>query len=156
MLIMADTYSQIYIQLVFAVKGRQSLITENMEAPLYKYISGIIENQKQKLYIIGGMPDHVHILVSINPSVAISALVREIKEHSTKFINSQNLIVGKFQWQEGFGAFSYSKSQVPNVIEYIKNQKQHHAQKTFKDEYLEILNKNEIKYKEEYLFEWAN
>lgn len=152
---MSDTYSQIFIQLIFAVKGRQSLVTEKIKEPLYKYISGIIENQKQKLYIIGGMPDHVHILVSMSPSVSISSLVREIKEHSTKYINSQNIIVGKFQWQEGFGAFSYSKSQLQNVVDYIKNQEAHHEVKNFKDEYLEILNKNEIQYKEEYLFDWV-
>ncbi|MBL7891227.1 MAG: IS200/IS605 family transposase [Bacteroidia bacterium] len=153
---MADTYSQIYIQLVFAVKGKQSLITEKVKVPLYKYISGIIENQKQKLYIINGAPDHVHILISMSPVISISSLVREIKEHSTKFINSNSFITGKFQWQEGFGAFSYSKSQVPDLIEYIKNQELHHAKKSFREEYLDLLNKNEIKYKEEYLFEWLD
>ncbi|MBI2271287.1 MAG: IS200/IS605 family transposase [Bacteroidetes bacterium] len=153
---MADTYSQIYIQLVFAVKGKHSLITESIKVTLYKYISGIVQNQKQKLYIINGMPDHLHILVSISPGIAISSLVREIKEHSTKFINTNSQLTGKFQWQEGFGAFSYSKSQLPDVVEYIRNQEVHHAQKSFRDEYLDLLNKNEIKYKDEYLFDWLD
>ena len=153
---MADTYSQIYIQLVFAVKGRQNLITDTIKAPLYKYIAGIIEKQKQKLYVIGGMPDHIHILVSMSPSISISSLVREIKEHSSKYINSNSMVVGKFQWQEGFGAFSYSKSRLPILIEYIKNQEAHHGKTSFKEEYLELLTTNEIEYKIEYLFDWVN
>ncbi|CAM3600396.1 IS200/IS605 family transposase [Flavobacterium chungbukense] len=150
---MADTYSQLYIQIVFAVKGRQNLISKIWKDEIYKYITGIITNQKQKLIAINGMPDHIHILVGIKPNISLSDLVRDIKSSSSKFINEQKWINGKFEWQTGFGAFSYSHSQLTNVIKYIENQEQHHKTKTFKEEYITFLKLFNIDFKNEYLFE---
>jgi putative transposase len=152
---MSNTYSQIYIQVVFAVKSRQNLISENNRDELQKYISGIIENRKFKLFAIYCMPDHTHIFVSMKPSILLSDLVRDIKTSSSKFINDKKWIRGKFQWQNGFGAFSYSHSQIDKVVKYILNQKEHHQVKTFKEEYIELLEKFNIDYKKEYLFEWV-
>lgn len=149
---MADTYSQLYIQIVFAVKGRQNLISKNWKDEIYKYITGIITNQKQKLMVINGMPDHIHILVGIKPNVSLSDLVREIKSSSSKFINEQKWINGKFEWQKGFGAFSYGHSQLSNVIKYIENQEEHHKIRTFKEEYIEFLKLFDIDFKDEYIF----
>jgi len=149
---MANTYSQLYIQIVFTVKGRQNLISKNWKDEIYKYITGIIVNQKQKLIAINGMPDHIHILVGIKPNVSISDLVRDIKSSSSKFINEQKWINGKFEWQTGFGAFSYGHSQLTSVIKYIKNQEQHHKTKTFKEEYIAFLKLFNIDFKNEYLF----
>jgi putative transposase len=151
---MPNTYAQLYIQLVFSVKGRQNLIHENHREELEKYISGIIANLNQKLYAIYCMPDHVHILVSIKPDIRISDLVRDIKANSSRFINEKKWIAGKFQWQEGFGAFSYSGSQLKNVVNYILNQPEHHKTKSFREEYLSLLNEFGIEYKTEYLFEF--
>ncbi len=151
---MSGTFSQIYIQVVFAVKGRESLIQTTWEEELYKYITGIIRNKGQKLLAINGMPDHIHILVGLKPSCCLSDLVREIKKSSNDFIKEKGFIKYKFNWQEGYGAFSYSHSALDNVIAYIENQKQHHRTKTFKQEYLEFLEKFKIEYKNEYLFEW--
>ena len=151
---MPNTYTQLYTHIVFAVKGRTCIIHNDIQDRIYKYISGIIANLNQKLYIINGMPDHVHILVSMKPTLALSDLVKEIKEHSTKFINKEKLIAGKFQWQEGFGGFSVSHSQLGVVINYIKNQEEHHKKRTFKEEYLEMLQRYCVDYKDAYLFEW--
>jgi REP element-mobilizing transposase RayT len=151
---MSPTFSQIYIQVVFAVKGRASLINVEWEEELYKYIAGIIRNKNQKLIAINGMPDHVHILIGLKPSACLSDLVREIKKSSNDFINEKKFLNGKFYWQEGFGAFSYSYSSLGNVINYIEKQKEHHHTKSFKDEYKELLCKFEIEFKDEYLFEW--
>ena len=150
---MPNTYSQLYIQIVFAVKGRQSFIKEEFRNELQKYISGIIREKKQKLYAIYCMPDHIHILVSIKPDIAISDLVRDIKSNSSSFIKQKNFI-NDFSWQTGFGAFSYSKSHALNVVDYILTQPQHHLKKTFKDEYIELLQKFEIEYNNEYLYEF--
>lgn len=150
---MPNTYSQLYIQIVFAVKGRQSFIKESFRVELQKYISGIIREKLQKLYAIYCMPDHTHILVSIKPDIAISDLVRDIKANSSSFIKEKNFIK-EFSWQTGFGAFSYSKSQASHVVDYILRQAEHHKKKTFKQEYLEFLNKFEIEYDEKYLFEF--
>ena len=150
---MPNTYSQLYIQIVFAVKGRQSLIKEEFRDEFQKYISGIIKEKKQKLYAIYCMPDHTHILVSIKPDISISDLVRDIKANSSSFIKEKDF-VKNFSWQTGFGAFSYSKSQALNVVDYILNQPEHHAKKTFKQEFLEFLQKFEIEYNNEYLFEF--
>ena len=152
--IMANTFSQIYIQIVFAVKGRQNLIAKENREELHKFITGIISNREQKLFAIFAMPDHVHILVSMKPNISISDLVRDIKAGSSKFINDNNWIRQKFNWQEGYGAFSYSKSSVDNVIKYILNQEEHHKKKSFRDEYLDFLEKFEIEYDPKYLFEW--
>jgi REP element-mobilizing transposase RayT len=150
---MANTYSQLYAHLVFAVKGRQSLIHNEWKETLYKYIAGIIRNQKGKLMIINGMADHIHLLVGIKPDHCISDLVRDIKSHSSKFINEQGFVKGRFDWQEGFGAFSVSQSQVPKLIGYIQNQETHHKKRSFHTEYLSFLKAYEIDFKSEYLFE---
>lgn len=151
---MADTYTQIFYHIIFAVRNRESLISSEIKDDLYKYIAGIVNNQKQKLFIINGMPDHIHILMNCKPNINLSDNVREIKEHSTKFINGKNILRGKFYWQEGFGAFTVSKKDAPMILNYIKNQEEHHKKKSFKGEYLEFLQENEIDFKEEYLFDF--
>jgi putative transposase len=151
---MANTYTQIYIHLVFSVKGRQNLILPKWKEELYKYVCGIVNYKNQKVYAIGGVADHIHILLSIKPEISLSELVRDIKANSSKWINERKLVLGKFQWQEGFGAFSSAQSQLDNVIQYINNQEQHHQKRAFKDEYLELLKKFEITFDENYLFEW--
>jgi REP element-mobilizing transposase RayT len=151
---MANTYTQIYIQIVFAVKGRQNLILKEKREELQKFITGIVHNRGQKLFAVYAMPDHVHMLVSMSPTITISDLVRDIKAGSSKFINDQKWMTEKFNWQEGYGAFSYSKSSVDVVVKYILNQEEHHKNKSFKNEYLEFLEKFDIEYNPKYLFEW--
>jgi len=151
---MAGTFSQIYIQVVFAVKGRNSLIASSWEEELYKYISGIVSNKEQKMLAINGMPDHIHFLIGMRPSCCLSDLVREIKKASNEFVNEKGLSKFKFQWQEGYGAFSYSHSALDNVIAYINAQKEHHKKKSFKEEYKDFLDRFQIEHKDEYLFEW--
>lgn len=153
---MAGTYSQIYIQIVFAVKGRQNLIGKEWQEELNKYISGIITNKGHKSMIVNGVSDHIHVFVGLKPSMAISDLVREIKNNSSNFINDKKLVSGKFSWQEGYGAFSYAQSQVKAVYNYILNQEAHHKKKTFKDEYHDFIEEFEIDYNEKYLFEWLH
>ena len=153
---MANTYTQLYIQIVFTVKGRQNLLPKQHREELHKYITGIISNRNQKLLSIFAMPDHIHLLVGIKPDITISDLVRDIKAGSSKFITNNNWVNGKFNWQEGFGAFSYSRSQIDNVIDYILNQEKHHKIKSFKEEYMEILDKFEIAYNDKYLFDWID
>lgn len=150
---MANTYSQLYIHVVFAVKGRQNLISIIWKDEIYKFITGIVTNKEQKLIAINGMPDHVHILIGLKPDKSISDLVRDIKANSSKFINDKKWINGKLEWQTGFGAFSYSHSQLTNVINYIHNQEEHHKTKTFKEEYIEFLKLFNVDFKNEYLFE---
>lgn len=150
---MPNTYSQLYVQIVFAVKGRQHFIKESFREELQKCIAGIITSKNQKLFAIYCMPDHVHILVSINPDCRISDLVRDIKANSASFVQ-QKSHANEFRWQEGYAAFSYSKSQVDNVVNYIFNQPLHHKTKTFREEYIEFLKRFEIAYKDEYLFEF--
>ncbi|MBS1549262.1 MAG: IS200/IS605 family transposase [Bacteroidetes bacterium] len=151
---MPNTYSQIFIQIVFAVKGRQNLIPKENRELVQQYITGIITHRGQKLYAIYAMPDHVHLLISMKPNVNISDLVRDIKAGSSKFINDNQWVQGHFNWQEGYGAFSYSKSSVPQVVRYILNQEEHHKKKSFREEYIEFLEKFEIEYDTKYLFEW--
>ena len=151
---MAGTFSQLYIHIVFAVKGRENLIGKTWKDDLHKYIAGIIKGKNQKPIIINGMPDHIHCFIGLKPTIAISDLVRDIKNNSSKFINDKKLVRGKFSWQEGYGAFSYSHSHIQNVYNYILNQKDHHKRKTFKEEYLELMKKFEIDYNEKYLFNW--
>ena len=151
---MPNTYSQIYIQIVFAVKGRENLISKIHREELHKYITGIVQNRGQKMLSIFCMPDHVHLLIGIKPSIAISDLVRDLKAGSSNFINQQHWVKGKFNWQEGFGAFSYSKSQIDTVIKYILSQEEHHKKTTFREEYFDFLKKFEIDYDEKYVFEW--
>jgi REP-associated tyrosine transposase len=151
---MAGTFSQIYIQIVFAVKGRQNLIQKNWKDELHKYIAGIIKGKNQKSIIVNGMPDHIHAFVGLRPAMSISDLVRDIKNNSSNFINARGFVRGKFLWQDGFGAFSYSHSHIGKVYNYILNQERHHKKKTFKEEYFEFLKKFEIEHNEKYLFEW--
>jgi len=150
---MADTYSQIYIHVVFAVKGRNNLISTKWKGELYKYMTGIISNEGQKLIAINGMPNHIHILIGLKPTMALSNLVRDIKANSSKFINEKQWIAGKFEWQSGFGAFSYSHSQVPVIAKYIEDQEEHHKKKTFKEEYTEFLKLYNIDYRDEFVFD---
>jgi len=149
-----STYSQIYIQTVFAVHGRNSLIMTEWEELLYKYITGIVQKKGQKMLAINGIPDHIHFLIGMKPSCCLSELVREIKKSSNDFINEEKISTFKFSWQEGFGAFSYSRSQLDRVIKYILNQKEHHKKRSFKEEYIELLKKFKVEYNEKYLFEW--
>ena len=150
---MADTYTQLYIHIVFSVKGRQPLLPKKHKDELHKYMTGIITNKKQKLIQINSMPDHIHILVGITPDLAISDLVRDIKRNTTQFINRKQWTVGKFMWQEGFAAFTYSHSQLNDVITYIENQEKHHTNKTFKEEYLELLKRFNVAYNPKYVFD---
>jgi putative transposase len=151
---MANTFSQIYIQTVFAVSNRQSLIKPEFKEDLYKYISGIVTNQGQKLIAINGVEDHVHILIGLRPAMALADLVREIKADSTNFINKKKLVHGRFSWQEGYGAFSYGHSQLDKIIRYIQNQEKHHDRRSFKSEYLTLLRKFDIAFEEKYVFEF--
>jgi REP element-mobilizing transposase RayT len=150
---MPNTYTQIFYHVVFVVKRRQSLISASWKDDVYKYISGVITNQHQKLYIVNGMPDHLHILISCKPNVMLSNLVKEIKEHSSKYINEQKFTAEKFSWQEGYGAFSVSYRNVEQVLNYIKNQEEHHRTKTFREEYIDFLTEQQIDFEEKYLFE---
>lgn len=149
-----STFSQIYIQVVFAVKNRQALIANDWEEELYKYITGIVQNKEQKMLAINGMPDHIHIFIGMKPSCCLSDLVREIKKASNSFIKEKRFTKYKFEWQEGYGAFSYSHSSLDNVIGYINNQKEHHKKRSFKEEYIDFLEKFNVEYKNEYLFQW--
>jgi putative transposase len=151
---MAGTFSQIYIQVVFAVKGRESLISAPWEEELYKYISGIVKHKGQKMIVINGMPDHIHFLIGMKPTCCLSDLIREIKKSSNEFINEKRFVNRRFQWQEGFGAFSYSHSSLDNVISYIQNQKQHHTHRTFQEEYKDFLYKFQVEFDEKHLFTW--
>ena len=153
---MANTFTQLYVQLVFAVQGRQNIIQNRFEEDVYKYITGIIQNKGHKLISINGMPDHIHIFIGMKPKEAISDLVRDVKKDSSKLINSKNWIRGKFNWQEGFGGFSYGHSQISDVANYIDNQKKHHKKRTFKEEYFELLKKFQIEFDKRYLFEWID
>ena len=141
---MANTFSQIYIQTVFAVSGRESLIKATFKEELYKYIADIVRNQKQKLIAINGMPDHLHILIGLRPAMALADLVEHIKVDSTHFINKGRLVHGRFSWQEGYGAFSYGHSQLDTIVRYIQNQEVHHRRHSFKTEYFTLLRSEEI------------
>ena len=149
---MANTYTQIYIQVVFAVQGRQNLIHPERKEELQKYITGIVTRQGQKLIAVHCMPDHTHVLIGLKASVALSDLVGEVKTGSTNHINKSRWVLGRFSWQEGFGAFSYSHSQLTGVINYIRDQVKHHARKTFKQEYLAFLKRYQIPHDERYIF----
>jgi putative transposase len=151
---MANTYTQMYVQIVFAVKGRTNVITEIHRIELEKYICGIISNNKCKSLAIYCNPDHTHILIGLHPAISVSDLTRDIKSGSSKFINEKKWIAGKFSWQDGFGSFTYSRSQIDDVAKYILNQPVHHKKRSFREEYLDILRKNDIEYDERYLFEW--
>lgn len=149
---MANTYTQLYIHIIFAVKGRANLISTKWKDELYKYITGIITNKKQKLISINGMPDHIHMLVGVKPDVIISNLVRDVKANSSRFINSKQWVSGNFQWQNGFGAFTLGHSQLNSIINYIKTQEEHHKIKSFEEEYIDFLKKYEINFESAYVF----
>jgi len=151
---MAGAYSQILLQYVIVVKGRQNLLNKVWRDEVFKYISGIISSKSQKPLIVNGVEDHVHILLGLKPSMNISELIRDIKNNTTNFINEKEFLKSKFSWQEGYGVFSYSNSQLKNVYEYIANQEEHHKKKTFKEEYLEFLAEHDIAFEEKYLFDW--
>ena len=151
---MANTFTQIYIHIVFAVQGRQNLIPKEHKEELHRYTTGIITNKGQKLLAINAMPDHVHVLVGLRPDKSVSDLIRDIKANSSSFITEKKLVKGKFRWQEGYGAFSYSHSQLTTVINYVRNQEKHHSKRTFKQEYLEMLEKFNIEHDNKYLFDW--
>ena len=151
---MSGTYSQIYIQIIFAVKGREKLLDKKWSSELFQYISGTISSKEQKSIIVNGVADHVHCFIGLKPSMSVAELTRNIKSNSSRFINERGFLKGKFQWQEGYGAFSYSKSQIEQVYQYILNQEQHHQNKTFKQEYIEFLEKFNVEYAPEYLFDW--
>lgn len=151
---MADTFTQIYIQIVFAVRNREALIKPEWEEELFKYITGIVQKKGQKMLAINGTKDHIHFFIGMKPTCCLSDLVREVKKSSVAFIKEQKYMKSAFYWQEGFGAFSYSHSQLNQVIRYINKQKQHHQTKTFKDEYTSLLKAFDIELKNDYLFEW--
>jgi REP element-mobilizing transposase RayT len=151
---MAGTYTQIYIQYVFAVKGRQNLLQKPWREEVFKYMVGIINGKNQKSIIVNGVADHVHVFVGLRPSMSVSNLIRDVKNNSSDFINDRQFLPYDFSWQDGYGAFSYAHSQIDAVYKYILNQEKQHRKKTFKEEYLEFLQKFEVEYNEKYLFEW--
>ncbi len=150
---MANTYTQIHLHLVFAVKGRQSLIHKAWKDELYMYITGIVQRNQHKMLAINGMPDHLHILIGLRPTQSIADLMQDIKGDSSRWINTKGFTKNKFEWQSGYGAFSYAKSQLVNVVRYIENQEQHHATKNFREEYMEILRRFDVEFEEKYIFE---
>lgn len=151
---MANSYTQITIQYVFAVKYRENILQPEYNNELQKYITGIVQNRKSKMLAINNVEDHIHILIGLYPTYSIAKMAQEIKNNSSKFINQKKWYKKKFSWQNGYGAFSYSHSHRPNVIRYIQNQQKHHKKENFKIEYLNFLNKFEIDFKNEYLFEF--
>jgi len=151
---MAGTFSQMHIQAVFAVKSRENLLHKTWRDELFRYISGIITNKGQKSIIVNGVENHVHVFFGLKPSMPVSDLLRDIKNNSSNFINDNRFLPGKFSWQEGFGSFSYSKSHVERVFNYIKNQEEHHRKKSFREEYTELLVEHEIPFEERFLFDW--
>lgn len=151
---MANTYSQIYTQIVFAVQGRQNLLAKEWRQEVFKYMAGIIKNKGHKPIIINGADDHVHVFIGLKPSMALSDLARDIKNNSSNFINENRWVKGKFNWQEGYGAFSYGHSQIEAIFNYIQNQEAHHAKQSFQDEYLDLLKRFKVDYDTKYLFDW--
>ena len=152
---MANVYTQVYLQLAFSPMRHENVIPQKHKEELQKYTTGIIQNRKHKLLAITFMPDHIHILIGYNPSQALPDLVRDIKANSSKFINEKKWLPGRFQWQEGYGAFSYSRSQIDDVIHYINSQEEHHKRASFKEEYLKLLEKYKVDYDPDYLFDWT-
>ncbi|MDR2116731.1 MAG: IS200/IS605 family transposase [Planctomycetaceae bacterium] len=148
------TFSQIYIQIVFAVKHRKALIHSSWKDELYKYITGIVQAKGQKMLAINGTSDHIHFLIGMRPACCLSDLVREIKKSTDVFIKEKRFLSYPFQWQDGFGAFSYGHSAIGNVIQYIQQQEEHHRKKSFKEEYIAFLHKFEIEFENEHLFDW--
>ena len=150
---MANTYTQLYVHVVFSVKVRSGQISTDWKEELYKYIGGIIKYRKQKLMVIGGMNDHIHLLIGFNPACTLSDLIRDIKSNSSKWINEKRLAMGRFEWQSGYGAFTIGQSQVGKVLKYILNQEEHHRKKTFREEYIEFLKAYQVDYNPDYVFD---
>jgi putative transposase len=151
---MPNTYSQIYLQFVFAVKYRQSLIPKEHKEEVHKYITALVQNRKAKMIAVHCMPDHAHLFVGYKPSVLISDFVKEIKVESNEFLNSKAWMKSRFNWQDGYGVFSYSHSHIDRVAKYVMNQEQHHKRKTFRKEYLAYLDSFQIPFEDKYLFEF--
>jgi len=151
---MANTYSQLNVHCVFAVKGRENLIRDSFKDALFKYMYGILKNDNAFPLAVGGWKDHVHVFFELSPNNKVADLMRNLKSASSKWINDSKLVGGKFQWQDGYGAFSYSRSQRDTIVKYIINQEEHHSIKTFKEEYLELLEQFEIEINPAYLFEF--
>lgn len=151
---MANTYTQINIHAIFSVKGRENIITRNFRDRLHPYIAGIINNTGNYSLAVNGYKDHVHMFFELNPSWALSDIIRDLKANSSKWINENRFVLGRFAWQEGYGSFSYSRSQRNNVIKYIMEQEKHHAGKSFREEYLDLLQKFEIPFEDNYVFEF--
>ncbi|WP_372648034.1 IS200/IS605 family transposase [Draconibacterium sp.] len=149
---MANTYTQIHVQAVFSVQNRLCVIRPQWETDLYRYITGIIQNNGHKLLAINGMSDHLHIFFGLRPNQTLSSLVQDVKANSSKWINQNNFVSGRFSWQEGFGAFSYRRSQISQVVDYIENQKEHHKTKSFTEEYIKFLEDFDIPFDERYIF----
>ena len=150
---MANTFSQIYLQFVFAVQNRCSLIKEEWKNELYKYIAGIVQNNHHKMIVINGVADQIHLFIGYKPQQLIPMLLQEVKGCSSKWINERKFVRGKFTWQEGYGVISYSHSQIDAVVKYILNQEQHHKQKNFQEEYRELLIKFNLSFDERYIFQ---
>ncbi|MCA1752494.1 MAG: transposase [Flavobacteriales bacterium] len=151
---MANTYRSVLLQYVFAVKGRHNLLHKSWRDEVFRYMTGIIEAKGQKSIIVNGVSDHVHVLVGVKPPFEMDAFIRDVKNNSSKFINKKGWLPRKFSWQSGYGIFSYSQDQIHRLYEYILNQEAHHAKKSFKEEYIQLLKDFEIEYEEKYLFEW--
>ena len=150
---MANTYTQLFVHIIFSPKGRKNVIPPQIKENIHKYITGIIQKRKNKLIAINSMPDHIHIFAGLNPEQSVSNLVRDIKRASTEYLKSNNLLSSNFYWQSGYGAFTYSLSQIDNVIKYINNQEMHHKKKSFYEEYLEFLEKFKIQFDKKYVFD---
>jgi REP element-mobilizing transposase RayT len=150
---MANSFSQIHIHAIFAVQGRQSLISGKWCDQLYKYISTVIQNNGHKMLQINGMPDHIHILFGMRPTESLSDLIKEVKQSSSRWINRNQMVAGRFSWQAGYGAFSHSKTDLPRLIEYIQNQEKHHGVVSFRQEYIELLKTHQMDFDERYIFQ---
>lgn len=151
---MANSYTQLNIHVVFVVKNRENILSEKISNRLFEYLTGILRNLEQFPLAVGGYKNHVHLFFELNPKISLSEVVQKLKSNSSKWINDNKLVLGKFEWQQGYGGFSYAKSQRNTVINYIINQKEHHKQKTFREEYMEMLQKFDIQYNEAYLFDF--
>lgn len=151
---MPNTYTQLLVQIVFATQGRQQFIPEENRELIHRYITSVVQDDGHRMLAVFCMPDHIHLLLGLNPATAISDLVLDIKRASTNFINERGLANGKFQWQKGYGAFSYGQSQMSRVVQYIRNQEEHHRKKSFREEYFAFLDRFQVSYREEYLFEF--
>lgn len=151
---MANTYNRIYIHVVLAISSRHCLIARHFRQELHEYIDETVRKKGQTLIAVNGMPDHLHLLLRLNPDVAVSDLVKHVKISSTRFVNEKGFVKGRFSWQEGYGAFSYSHSQLNSLIRYIRDEQSRHRKQSFKEEYLALLRKFNVDYDPKYLFEW--